>query len=95
LKLNKLRKGEVMETKFKFLKISAVIFRVLAWVSVAVGVVSAIVIFIGGGTPEAPRSTGFIGLLLGIVYFFLFYTAAEVVVLLLDIRGRIDKGSSV
>jgi len=78
----------------KFLELSSKIFKVLAWVSVAVGVVSALVIFIGGGTPDAPRSTGFVGLLLGVVYFFLFTVASEVIALLLDMRSKLDKGSN-
>ena len=82
-----------MVEKYKFLKISAVIFKVLAWVSVAVGVVSSIVIFIGGGTPDAPRVTGFIGLLLGTVYFFIFFTASEVISLLLELSCKCEKGS--
>jgi hypothetical protein len=81
--------------KYKFLKVSAVIFKVLSWVSLVVGVVAAVIIFIGGGTPEAPRTTGFIGLLLGVVYFFIFFTASEVIALLIEIGGKLDKGSSV
>lgn len=76
---------------YKFLKLASTLFKVLAWVSVVVGVVSAVVIFIGGGTPEAPRTTGLIGLLLGIVYLFVFLTASEVITLLLDIRSKLDK----
>jgi len=83
-----------MDKNYKFLGISAIIFKVLAWLSGVIGIISAIVIFIGGGTPEAPRMTGFIGLLLGLVYFFIFFTAAEVIALLLDLRNKADKGSS-
>ncbi|MDP8229786.1 MAG: hypothetical protein P9L93_01625 [Candidatus Gorgyraea atricola] len=81
-----------MMTPCKFLKLSSTIFKVLSWVSVAVGAISAIVIFVGGGTPDAPRSTGFIGLLLGVVYFFIFYTASEMIALLLDIHSKVNKG---
>lgn len=83
-----------MDKVCKFLGISSKIFKVLAWISVAVGVISAVVIFVGGGTPEAPRFTGFIGLLLGVVYFFIFYTTSGVIALLLDIRSKLDKGST-
>ena len=83
-----------MEKTYKFLKIGSIVFKVLAWVSLAVGVISAIVIFIGGGTPEAPRVTGFIGLLLGIVYFFISLIASEVIKLLLEIRCKLDKSAS-
>ncbi len=83
-----------MDKTCKFLGISAIIFKVLAWISVVVGVISAIVIFIGGGTPEAPRSTGFIGLLLGVVYYFIFFTASGVISILLDIHSKLNKGPS-
>ena len=83
-----------MENDYKFLRISSIIFKVLSWVSVVIGIFSAFVIFIGGGTPEAPRITGFVGLLLGLVYFFIFFTASEVITLLLDVRNKLDKGST-
>ena len=75
----------------KFLQIGSVIFKVLAWISVAVGVISAVVIFIGGGTPEAPRTTGFVGLLLGLVYFFLFFTASCLISVVLEIKEKVSK----
>jgi len=83
----------MMDKKYKLLEISSTIFKVLSWVSLAVGIIAAIVIFIGGGTPEAPRTTGFIGLLLGVVYFFIFLVTAEVIALLLEIRSKVEKGA--
>ena len=80
-----------MEKMHKFLQIGSVIFKVLAWASVVIGLISAIIIFIGGGTPDAPRITGFIGLLLGVVYFFMFYMASCIVSILLEIRDKVDK----
>jgi len=77
----------------KFLQVGSVIFKVLAWISVAVGIVSALIIFIGGGTPEAPRVTGFIGLLLGLVYFFIFFMASSVITIILEIREKVDKSA--
>ena len=82
-----------MGKKYKLLEISSFVFKVLSWVSLVVGIVAAIVIFVGGGTPEAPRATGFIGLLLGIVYFFIFLVTAEVITLLLEIRSKVEKGA--
>jgi len=79
--------------KYKILETSSMVFKVLSWVSLAVGIISAVVIFIGGGTPEAPRATGFIGILLGIVYFFIFFVTAEIITLLLDIRLKVDKSA--
>ena len=82
-----------MTKNYKLLEVSSTVFKVLSWVSLSVGTVAAIVIFIGGGTPEAPRSTGFIGLLLGVVYFFIFLVTAEVITLLLEIRSKVEKGA--
>jgi hypothetical protein len=82
-----------MEKKYKVLEISSTIFKVLSWASLAIGVIAAVVIFIGGGTPEAPRATGFIGILLGVVYFFIFLVTAEIITLLLEIRSKVEKGA--
>ncbi|MFH1478551.1 MAG: hypothetical protein ABIG92_02095 [Candidatus Omnitrophota bacterium] len=80
---------------YKFLGIAAIIFKVLAFVAVAFGVISSIVIFVGGGSPDAPRVTGFIGLLLGAIYFFICFTVSEVISLLLKMAKKLDKCSSV
>jgi len=80
-----------MEKRDKFLKVGSVIFKVLAWIALILGVVSCIVILVGGGTPEAPRVTSLIGLLLGAIYFFLFYTAGCVIRVLLDIKENIKR----
>lgn len=82
-----------MDKNYKVLEVSVIVFKVLSWVSLAVGTVAAIVIFVGGGTPEAPRATGFLGLLLGIVYFFLFIVSAEIIKLLLEVRSKLDKSA--
>lgn len=83
-----------MDKDYKFLSISSIIFKVLAWVFMAAGFVFSIVIFVGGGTPEAPRTTGFIAILLGLAYFFIFFIASEVITLLLEIHNKVNKGSS-
>ncbi|MEK6732303.1 MAG: hypothetical protein AABY55_01635 [Candidatus Omnitrophota bacterium] len=82
-----------MGKNYKLLEVSTIIFKVLAWASLAVGIIASIVIFIGGGTPEAPRATGFIGILLGVVYFFMFLVTAEIIALLLDIKSKVEKGA--
>ena len=82
-----------MNKNYKFLEISSVVFKVLSWISLAIGIIAAIIIFIGGGTPEAPRLTGFLGLLLWLVYFFMFLVAAEIITLLLEIRSKVEKGA--
>ena len=81
-----------MDKTYKLLKVAAIIFKVLSWASLVIGFISGIVIFIGGGTPETPKVTGFLGILLGIVYFFISFTTSEVITLLLDIHGKLQKG---
>jgi hypothetical protein len=83
-----------MNKKYRFLEIGSKIFQVLAWVALVVGTVAGVVIFVGGGTPEAPRPMGFVGIALGIVYFFIFFVASEMIALLLEMRGKLDKGPS-
>jgi hypothetical protein len=82
-----------MDKKYKVLEVSTKVFKILSWVSLAVGVIASVVIFIGGGSPEAPKATGFIGILLGIVYFFIFLVASEVIALLLEIRSKLEKSA--
>ena len=78
-----------MAEKYGFLKVSAVVFKILAWLVVILGVLGFIVILVGGGTPEAPRFTSVLALALGAIYFFIFYTASEMIKLLLDLaKGK-------
>ena len=76
-----------MTGKYGFLKVSATVFRILAWVVVILGALAFIVILVGGGTPEAPRFTSVLALLLGAIYFFIFYTASEIIKLLLELAS--------
>ena len=74
-----------MAEKYGFLKVSALVFKILAWAVVILGTLAFIVILVGGGTPEAPRFTSVLALALGAIYFFVFYTASEMIKLLLDL----------
>ena len=78
-----------MHGGYKVLPIAPVIFKVLAWIGVALGIISALIISAGMAMPEAPRWMGLVTLLVGAAYFFIFTVASEVVSLLLDINGRI------
>jgi len=78
-----------MGSDYKVLPVAPVVFKVLAGIGAILGVVSCIVILVGGGTPETPRWMGIIVLVVGTVYFFIFMVASEVVKLLLDINQRI------
>ncbi|HOW27865.1 MAG TPA: hypothetical protein PK876_05130, partial [Elusimicrobiota bacterium] len=50
------------------------IFKLFAWIAAALGVVFFFIILIGGGTPEAPRATSVLALVLGFFYLVFFYT---------------------
>ena len=73
----------------RFLKISARFFSVLAWLSLAIGLVVAIVLFSGGGQPDTPRAAGAAGVLLGVIYFFVFGAFSAIIQLLLEIESKI------
>jgi hypothetical protein len=67
------------------------IFKIFAWIAAALGVVFFFIILIGGGTPEAPRATSILALVLGFFYFIFFYAVAEVLRLLMDIEVNTRK----
>lgn len=67
------------------------VFKVFAWIAAALGVVFFFIILIGGGTPEAPRATSILALVLGFFYFVFFYTISEVLGLLMRIEQNTRK----
>ena len=67
------------------------VFKIFAWVASALGVAFFFIILIGGGTPEAPRATSVLALVLGFFYFVFFYTVAEVLRLMMDIEANTRK----
>jgi hypothetical protein len=88
--------------EYKFLKAARVIFKVLSWVILGLGiVVGAIVLITGGGaptlTPDAeiieatPRAAGIVFMLMGAIYFLILYTVSEVISVLLDLKGCCNK----
>jgi len=74
---------------YKVLPIAPKVFKTLAWIGAALGLISAMIIFAGMATPETPRWMGLVTLIVGAVYFFIFTVAAEMVNLLLDMNARI------
>ena len=84
-----------MAQPYKFLRVSAVVFKVLAWVAVAFQVVTGLVLIISGGEPvtignlELPvRVVGLLNFVAAGLYFFSFWLLRSVVQLLLDIRDH-------
>jgi len=88
--------------EYKFLKIARMIFKVLGWLVLALGIVTgAIVLITGGGAPTitpqgieipaTPRVAGLIFMVMGAFYFFILYTISEIINILLDMKGCCNK----
>jgi len=80
-----------VEEKYRALRFLRMTFRVLAFVSAGAGLLFFLIILIGGGTPETPRATSILALILGFIYFVLFYTIGEVLQLFSDIEDNTRK----
>jgi len=81
---------------YRFLRISVVVFKVLAWVSVVFQVVSGAILLVAGGEPlliagiDFPaRLVGLLNFLAAAVYFFSFWLMSTLIRLLLDVRERL------
>lgn len=84
----------------KFLGVSVVVFKVLAWVSLVLQVIVGVLLIVGGGESvpiggiDVPaRVVGLLNCVAGAIYFFMLLLAAHVIRLLLDIRGRLEKAT--
>ena len=69
------------------------IFQIFAWISAVLGLVFFLIILIGGGTPEAPRATSVLALVLGFFYLVFFYLVSEVLRLMIAIETNTRKKS--
>jgi len=75
-----------VEEKSRALRLLRITFKVLAFISGGAGFLFFLIILIGGGTPETPRATSILALILGFIYLILFYTVSEVLQLFSDIE---------
>jgi uncharacterized membrane protein (DUF106 family) len=78
-----------MQENYPMLPICIVAIKVFAWIGVATGVISAVIIFLEVSDSETPRWGGAITLLAGLVYFVLFYAYAESLRLQMDMNEKI------
>ncbi len=85
---------------YGFLKKSATVFKVLAWISLVLQVVVGLILLIGGGQSvpiggvDVPaRVVGILNCVAGAIYFFLWLFLSHIVRLLLDIHCGLNKGS--
>lgn len=74
--------------RFKILKIFSLIFKVLAFASVAIGLITAVGVFVSGGTPEVPRQMSILFVVGGAFQFVVFYTVGDLIRLLLAIEEQ-------
>ena len=80
-----------MEEKYRALRLLQITFKVLAFISAGMGLLFFLIILIGGGTPETPRATSILALVLGFIYLVLFYTVSVVLQLFSDIEENTRK----
>ena len=85
-----------MAQPYKFLRASVTVFKVLAWVTLAVQVVTGLILIVTGGDPvlisglEVPaRLVGVLNFVAAGVYFFSLWLMSALVRLLLDVRDRL------
>ena len=83
-----------MAKSYGFLRGASLVFKVLAWVILALLVVVGITTLVTGGTPEMPRLTGLIFLVLGAWSFFQLFTFGSLIRLLLDIASHSSSSST-
>ena len=78
------------EDNYRFLKSSRRVFNLLAWLALAIGVVSSVIIFMNRQEPGEPRATvSVLAVIFGIFYSFVFRTVSEVIRLFLNIESKI------
>lgn len=78
-----------MDKGVKFLGVSSVIFKVLAWISAVFFVIVSLVVLFGAGG-DTPRAASIIFFLGGGLYFLMFLTAAEFIKLAVSIYYKLD-----
>ena len=77
-----------MERPIRRLKILAVIFKVLAWGALVMGLVGVVGVLVAGHTPDAPPGMPWMILLASAGNFLILYTVGEVIKLLLSIEKQ-------
>lgn len=84
----------MLET-YKFLRVSIKVFKALAWVSLALQIVTGVILLVVGGEPvmiggiNVPaRVVGVLNFVVAVVYFFSLWLMANLIRLWLDIRER-------
>ena len=86
---------------YRFLRVGATVFKVLAWLTLVFQVVTGLILILGGGGGEQAsiggielpmRILGLLNFVAAAVYFFSFWLMASLIRLLLDVRERLPGG---
>ena len=90
-----------MAQPYKFLRVSTIVFKVLAWVTLALYAVSGIALIITGGPPVpllgievSARLFGAVYLLAGGANFYFLWLIRSIIQLFLEIRSQLPGGTA-
>ena len=86
---------------YGYLRVSVIVFKVLAWLALGLQVVTGVILLVGGG-PGVPvggvevpaRLVGVLNIFAALIYFFLFMFISNVTKLLLDVHARLSGSGS-
>ena len=91
-----------MKDEYRMVRSGVIVFKVLAWVSLLIQGALGIVLLVTGGAPvpiggvDVPaRLVGVLNCAAAGIYFFMLLLISNVLKLLLEVRGRQDRPSSV
>ncbi|NTV53787.1 MAG: hypothetical protein HGA76_12410, partial [Candidatus Firestonebacteria bacterium] len=79
-----------MDNHYPFLRISIWITKVLSYAMAGLGIIAALVIFFGKSA-GANKLAGLGALLMGGIYFLIFYLASDLIRLLLGMQDRLER----
>ena len=89
-----------MAQSHQFLRVSVMVFKVLAWVALGLLAITGLFVIITGGEPQvvggaalSARAVGFLILIYGGTSFFSLWLMGSLLRLLLEIRDRLPGGS--
>ena len=90
-----------MAQPYQFLRVSVVVFTVLAWVVAGLQVITGLILVIGGGEPVfigglaiPARVVGILNFVAAALYFFFLWLLRALILLLLEIREQVVRSGA-
>ena len=74
-----------MNDKYKFLSVAPKTFKILAWVGLVLGIISAGIVVLGMDDSVTPRWMAIVTIIAAVIYFFIFYSLSELIQMLLNL----------